>query len=228
MMALLMAIVGLTVTVNGADLTIDSWLNVPTLYGGQANITLDGSQRTVYAGQLRATVAESGLQWISYCTDLGATLSSGPYTQMSLSAAQALPAWQTPDWAPGGIERASQLYIRFGPEVSSPKEAVALQALIWDALYDETPSLTAGRFQLSASGTTAGVVGQANSWIHEDHEDTHSTAHSSWWGPSDLSGQYRLGQGLVSNIEIVPEPSTYALLIAAVPICAYTFLRRRN
>lgn len=66
MMALLMAIVGLTVV---AKLTIDSWFNVPTRYGGQANITLDGSQRLVNAGQLRATVGGSGLQWISYCTD---------------------------------------------------------------------------------------------------------------------------------------------------------------
>ena len=69
LMATLLAIVGLTVAANGADLTIDSWFNVPTLYGGQANITLDGSQRLVNAGQLRATVGGSGLQWISYCTD---------------------------------------------------------------------------------------------------------------------------------------------------------------
>ncbi len=71
----MLVVVGLAltaVTARGADLTINSWFDVPSLYGGQANITLDGTQRTVNAGQLRATVGGTGEQWVSYCTDLGA------------------------------------------------------------------------------------------------------------------------------------------------------------
>lgn len=214
------------VTAHSADLTINSWFDVPTLYGGQASITLDGTSRTVNAGQLRATVEGTGEQWISYCTDLGATLASGPFTQMSLSAAQGLPAWQTPDWAPGGIERAAQMYFTFRDEVDSPREAVALQSLIWEALYDETPSFTSGRFQLEAPGTTAGAFGRANSWLTED-DLTALTGNESWWGPSTLTGDYRVGQGLLGGVQTIPEPSTYTLFAVAVPLLIFTLWRRK-
>lgn len=226
----MLVVIGLAltaVTARGADLTINSWFDVPSLYGGQANITLDGTQRTVNAGQLRATVGGTGEQWVSYCTDLGATLASGPYVQMSLSAAQGLPAWQTPDWAPGGVERAAQIYFTFRDEVDSPREAVALQSLIWEALYDETPSLNSGRFQLSASGTTSGAFGRANSWLNED-DLTPLTGNESWWGPSTAGGDYRLGQGLLGGVQAIPEPSTYALFAIALPMLAFTLWRRNT
>lgn len=222
----MLVVVGLAlaaITARSADLTINSWFDVPSLYGGQANITLDGTSRIVNAGQLRATVGGTGEQWVSYCTDLGATLASGPFTQMSLSVAQGLPAWQTPDWAPGGIERAASIYYTFRDEVHSPREAVALQALVWDALYDETPSLTSGRFRLSASGTTPGAFGRATSWLNEDDRIL-LTGRESWWGPSTSGGDYRPGQGLIgeTSIQIIPEPSTYAMLVVAMPMFALT------
>lgn len=210
-----------------SDVEVRSWYDLPALHGGQANITLDGSQRTVAAGQLEATVLQTNERWVTYCTDLGITLASGPFVQLTLPSAQLLPAWQTPDWAPGGAERASTVYFTFRDQVSSDKDAVALQALIWDALYDETASLNSGRFQFDAQGSTGGAYGRAASWLNSPGRAA-LTGLESWWGPATSSGDYRAGQGLLGNVIAVPEPTVSALLLASVPAVAWGILRRKH
>lgn len=216
-----------TLTGKGENLVVDSWFTVPTLFGGTARVSLDGSSfYTVNAGELRATT-DTGVQWTTFCTDLGISLSSGSFTPLSLSVAQGLPAWQTPDWAPGGVQRAAEVYFAFRDEVENAADAVALQTLIWENLYDTEPSLTAGRFQLSASGTTHGAYGQAMSWIHE-HEGPEDVSSSAiWWGPTTALGDYRPGQGLLGNAQVIPEPSAGSLLIVALPLFGMLYFRNR-
>lgn len=228
-LSLLLCIAALltSLTARSEELTLTTWFTDPSLHGGTAQVSIDGSGfYSVAAGELLATTG-TGFQWKTFCTDLSATLASGPFTSLTLEAAQSLPAWQTPDWAPGGLARATGAFMTFRDGVTTPREAVALQTLIWELLYDADPSLNSGRFQLSPSGTTAGAFGRAASWLNTAPE-YQQTGSEVWWGPSTESGGFRAGQGLLGDAVIVPEPSTVLLLWAAIPIAAFTLWRNQR
>ncbi len=196
------------------ELTITSWYDHPTLYGGSAGVSLDGSPvMNVLAGQLYATKDSTGESWITYCTDLGAALASGQFTAMPLSIAQSLPSWQTPDWAPGGIERAAKLYLNHHGDVADTASAVAMQVLFWEYLYDETPSFDSGRFQLVTASSLAEVIDHAEAWMTAASPIPLSGSET-WWGPSS-GGDYRTGQGLL-EVYGIPEPGTLSLFLLAL------------
>lgn len=228
-LSLLLCIAALltSLTARSEELTLTTWFTDSSLHGGTARVSIDGSGfYSVAAGELLATTG-SGFQWKTFCTDLSATLASGPFTSLTLDAAQSLPAWQTPDWAPGGLARATGLFMTYRDDVTTPREAVALQTLIWEVLYDTDPSLNSGRFQLSPSGTTAGAFNRATSWLNSAPE-YQLTGSEVWWGPSTESGGYRVGQGLPGDAVIVPESSSVLLLGAVIPIVAFTLWRNRR
>jgi len=211
----------------GDNLTVDSWLNVSSLFGGTARVSIDGSDfSSVNAGQLRATPT-SGSSWLTYCTDIGAHLSSGQFTPIPILVAQGMPSWQTPDWAPGGLERAVRVYFTLHDQVHNNADAVALQVLVWESLYDESPSLSSGRFRASTHGMTEGAYGQVTSWIHSPAELAAVGDAAIWWGPSTVAGDYRLAQGLIGDVAVVPEASAGKVLLGVFPILGLAYWRRK-
>lgn len=190
-------------------LSLSTWLDNPNLYGGSATLTLDGITRNVLAGQVLATGPE--VSFVGYCTDLSNTLSAGWFTPMDVSVA--LGSGSTnPQWVEGGIERSSWAARTFGPLVDSDAKAAGLQLAVWELLYDSQPSGNSGRLQF-AHPFTSTILSQV---------PDSPVADGTWWMPSNGSGLYRVGQGLVD----VPEPSTWAAGIAFALVSIYRHIRK--
>jgi hypothetical protein len=216
----LLGLVGLTLHLNAqTHFNIETWLDSSQLFGGSVSVTYGSTQRTVLAGQIRAL--SSVTSWVGYCTDMNNVLQAGHFNPVPLDLA-VNPFHQNPDWVPGGVQRASTAVALFSALVDSPAEAVGLQLAVWELLYDPSPSLVSGI--LRAQEVTPGSLFVASSIISDQRVLSPSASSGAvWWMPTTANGQYRVAQGLISDI---PETSTICSGLALIAVTFLAFSRK--
>lgn len=184
-------------------ISIDTWYNDLLLHGSTVSVSYNNEAfRTASAGQFRAT-SPSG-SWLTYCTDLNNILSAGLFSPIPIALATN-PSQQNPDWVSGGIQKATQAVAYFGPAVSTPKEASALQLIVWELLYDSAPSFAGGSLR-AQDGGILGTTALATTWINDPGWPQEPLSGAMWWMPANYLGEYREAQGLIGH---VPEVGTW-------------------
>lgn len=201
-------------------LSLDTWFNDPLLHGSTVRVSYDNEAfRTVAAGQFRATSPDGS--WITYCTDLGNVLSSGLFKAIPLPLATD-PLTQNPDWVVGGIGRATQAVAFFGGQVSTPQEASALQLIVWELLYDTSPSFAAGSLR-AQDGGILGTVSLATTWLNDPGWPQEPLEGATWWMPANYLGEYREAQGLIGH---VPEAGTWGAVGVGLVAMGWVVVKR--
>jgi hypothetical protein len=202
----LVAAAAIAVSGAASAVTITSY----TFSGSAVNIEFNSMAQTLSAGEINI-VSDVG-SFATYCIELtqglpvpNPTYSFGPYVSDWISRLVEVSGFY------GGADQSSN-------EVNTVLEKTAFQLAIWEAVYDTAPGdLTAGMFEVTAAG--AGIVAQANSYL--------SAASLLPVGSYPTNKLFAFtspnGQDLVTA---VPEPSTYAMLLAG--LCGVGFIARRR
>ncbi len=203
------AIAALSITCQAqVNVNLGTWLDTPGLYGRQIAVEIDGDSRNVLAGQFLA-----GQFGAAYCTDIGNTAASGWFTPTAVGLAYN-PAHQNPDWVPGGIQKAAGIVRTYGWTVDDAAKAATMQAAVWEALYDATPSASSGRFAFHEPSLVA---------LFATYTSASPVSDGLWLMPTDSLGNYRPAQGMLTDI---PEPSTYAAGFVLVAVIFFAVRRK--
>jgi len=201
----LVALALLVTTANAAlfNISVDTWLNDPTLHGGQTTVSLDnGGWRGVYAGEFEANFIGAAYDsypqsWKTYCTDLNNWLGSGYFQPKDWT--DALAAQHSPTWTGSPLD-AQGVYLKYRDTISTGAEAVGLQLAVWNLLYDTDLSVSGGSFR--AKDGTVGSIDWANTYLADFNR---STEPGTWWEPTWQDGSVRKAQGLLGNTVSVPD-----------------------
>lgn len=161
--------------------------------------TLNGAPFSDGAGALRVDTIEKG-SFVAFCVELDAVLS--PTYPV---------AYDYTTYTQDSVARVLAKY--FGGGYS----AAATQAAIWEAIYDTIPgNLAAGNFTVDAP---AGLITETNSLL--------AAAGSLVAGQYDPSSMRVLTNARYQDlVTVVPEPSTYALLLAGLTGIGFVARRR--
>jgi hypothetical protein len=202
----LVALAAVAVSGAASAVTINSY----TFSGSAANIVFNGTPEFLAAGEI--TVNSTVGTFATYCIELtqglpvpNPTYSFGPYANDWISRLVDVAGFY------GGADQSSN-------QVNTVTEKTAFQLAIWEAVYDAFPGdLTTGIFEVTSAG--AGVVAQANAYL------TAAAALSAGSYPTQtlLTFTSRTGQDLVTS---VPEPSSYAMLLAGLAGIGFVARRR--
>jgi hypothetical protein len=202
-------------------LALTTWHSDGSLFGGSVRVSYANEAfRTVQAGQIRAT--SPGESWITYCTDLNNVLAAGLFSPIPLPLAND-PAHQNPDWVPGGIVRATQAVVFYGGQINTAREAVALQAMVWELLYDTSPDLASGSFR-AQDGAVSGATSLTSLWLQQSEWTQVDTSAAQWFQPVNYLGEYREAQGLIGH---VPEPGTWGAIGVGLVAVGWVAVKRR-
>lgn len=142
-------------------------------------------------------------------------------------------------YLPGGLLRAAYLLEEFFDEVNDDISGAALQAAIWEVLYDTSLNLDHGegnfyiRTNEDVDGTEIAVANQGNEWLTLASAANWGGASYNpgtrvifWLDPEDTDNNQSLISLNPANFTIeIPEPSTSILLISSIALGA---LRRRR
>lgn len=172
-------------------------------FAGSANITV-------------GTTASNGTSFLAYCIDPAQWASSTPtvYTVSNLSA---LGSSQAAD--------VTKLYSQSYAGTSGNNiNSAAFQIALWELAKDDGV-LTTGTVHTTSS-TNASVLAAANSMINSAKTGVAgSTSYSFNLYTSNTQQDYLVAS--VSSVSPVPEPNTYALMIAGLGLIGFTASRRR-
>lgn len=219
-----------TVRANAAyNLTVNTWFNIPSLYGGSAVISTTGGSnwRNVNAGQFEVVFvgpAPTGYQptFLSFCTDVDNWLSSGLFEPTLWAVAGTAP--HNPAWSPNGTALASSIYRSWKDVVASDAMAVGVQLAIWDALQDNGDGPNAGLFRSQTDFNTY-LLGPNNGPLLPAQIGT-------WWEPVNKHLNYRVGQGLIGELPDIPKVPEGENVVAGLALIliggvGYRYYRRR-
>lgn len=192
-----------------------------TINGQTVNMVLpiqSGSQN-YFAGSASikvGTTSSNGTSFLAYCIDPFQWASSTPttYTQSSLSSLGSSHATDV-----------SKLYSQaYASTVGNNVNSAAFQIALWELAKDDG-NLTTGAVRTTSS-TNATIVAAANSMISNAKTGVAgSTNYSFNLYASDTKQDYLVAS--VSSVSPVPEPNTYALMIAGLGLISFTAGRRR-
>ncbi len=121
--------------------------------------------------------------------------------------------------SPNSGVKVAWLYNTFGSSISSNVQGAALQAAIWEALYDSSVNLSSGFYHIDTSQTA--VLNQANSYLNAMQLNFTSNTGATWFDAP--VGQ---GQDIVGPLA-VPEPGLMGLVASASMSGLYLLRRRR-
>lgn len=192
-------------TVNGqsVNMVLPIQSGAQDYFAGSANITV-------------GTTSSNGTSFLAYCIDPFQWASSTP-TAYTLSSLSSLGSSQAADVT----KLYSQSYASTG---GHNVNSAAFQLALWELANDDG-ILTSGAVHTTSS-TNASVVAAANSMI--------SNAKTGAAGPGNYSfnlytnsNQQDFLVASVSSVSPVPEPNTYALMIAGLGLIGFTASRRR-
>ena len=161
--------------------------------------TLNGAPYGDGAGALRVDTVEMG-SFVAFCIELDAVLSpTYPVTYNYTTYAQ------------DGVARVLSLY------GTGAYSAAAAQVAIWEAVYDSAPgNLSAGVFTLNAP---AGLLAESTALL--------AAAGALTVGQYDSNSMHALHNDRYQDfVTTVPEPSTYALLLAGLMGIGFVARRR--
>lgn len=198
----------------GAASAVD--INSYTFDGSSASIAYLGNPETVLAGEI--SINSSIGSFATYCIDLvnvfgvpSSGYSFGSYASDEISRLVTFAGFY------GGSDQSSNA-------VNTTVEKTAFQLAIWDAVYDPgTFDLTSGQFTVTSAD--AGVVTQANAYL--------AGAFSLPPGSYATDNLYAFTGGVSQQevrsqdlITAIPEPSTYALMLAGLAGVGFVVRRR--
>jgi hypothetical protein len=203
----LVALAAVAVSGAASAVTITSY----TFSGGAAHIVFNSTPEFLAAGEIKINTDIGS--FATYCIELtqglpvpNPTYSFGAYANDWISRLVEVSGFY------GGGDQSSN-------EVDTIAEKTALQLAIWEAVYDSFPGdLTTGIFQVTSS-PTAGAVAQANTYLTA----AASLAAGSYPTQTLFTFTSPSGQDLVTA---VPEPSSYAMLLAGLAGVGFVARRR--
>jgi hypothetical protein len=210
------------------------------------HITWDSHQEYALAGGISlhkiSGDANMPADYVSVCTDIGATIFLGNNYTFSGPAAFTGHSGINPAWGAGvgdavaAIQAAADIFYTHHNVLNGGtlSDKAALQLAVWEALYDSTAggqalSLSGGRFSVDPAWGDLAAIATAASWAAS--VNTHAT-YSGFLLVPDPDYQYSAqAQELFINVTPVPEPATIlAACLLLLPLGASTFriLRRSS
>ncbi len=166
-----------------------------------------------FGGELDGSPANS---FSTYCTDLYQSFNwNTPYTDYSAAANGSAHGFSLSQ-----ANLLGKLYTAAGPQGTlGHDQTVAFQLAVWEITHDIHPvSISSGQFAREAGGS-ATQINLANSWL--------TAVHSPGAGSSyQVQRLYSPTQQDFILYAAVPEPSTYALLLAGLGVVGWVSRRR--
>lgn len=162
---------------------------------------------TVMAGEIGITTDQGS--FLTYCTELKQTLDIAANYFINKTYANDL------------ISRLFAVSGFYGPGgVSSLNDKAALQVAIWEAVYDSAPgNLGAGNFAVTGADAAAtAAIGTAGNFLTAANALAPNTYSTVLWAFESPTSQ--------DLVTAVPEPSTYALMLAGLAGMGFVARRR--
>jgi hypothetical protein len=198
-------------------------------------IQTSGGSQYDYVGQMNFATSTSG--WLAtlstYCTDVGVSIASTyNYTPLSFTAAASV-GGVNPTWISGGIQNAAAIwYANKGSAVTVDQQA-GLQLAIWEALYNNKSTYTAGSFFSSSNGgfhilssdvgDIAVAATDAAGYLNGLSGDLAAPS-GDWLEPNNDCGS----QGLLYPSQVPEATSTLMLLGAALTTLGFASRKLRS
>ncbi|MDB5817887.1 MAG: hypothetical protein JWQ11_1527 [Rhizobacter sp.] len=168
---------------------------------------------SVDAGAVTANY--NGMSFATYCIDVYQTASIGTiYTDYTPKAASA-------QFTGTQANDLGRLFTSYGSVVDTKIESAAMQLAVWEIVDETRGSYNVSNGSFSASldrGSDAAVVSLANSWLS-------NLGSNNVYSVSALSSASHQDFLVLAP---VPEPSTYALMLAGLMGVAFVARRRKN
>lgn len=166
-------------------------------------------------GRLKLTLADASLLY-SYCVDLFASTATGVYTLGAIGDVVADP-----------VRGANLLsLLSHNPNPANTDEGAALQLAVWDLVYDDDFDVLGGAFRSfdDSPYSLAGAQALANSYL--DNVRLGNWTPVAGYSLTSLHLDY--AQDQITLVAGVPEPASWAMLIAGFGVLGGLARRRRK
>ena len=179
----------------------------------------------VYSGGFRMTDTSGptlsvGTSFMAWCIDTRDNMQSARYTLTADSAY--VPSSHVP-LTGARIEALERLASNDLASVTNAVTSSAFQLAAWEIMSDNTATLNLTTANFTASGSALGAIGTAQSWLNNLGTATPTMELSVW--RADVQGST---QDLAVFAAPVPEPETYAMLLAGLGLMGFVANRRKQ
>ncbi|MFZ4481022.1 MAG: PEP-CTERM sorting domain-containing protein [Rhodoferax sp.] len=174
-------------------------------------LPIQSSAQNYTAGSLDITV--NGTSFLAFCIDPFQYASHSALTYTSYSDLNTLGS---------SAAVVSNLYSQsYASTLGNATNSAAFQLALWDLAKDDGVLTTGGVHTTNSTNTT--VAAAANSMIYNAQHSSGSTQYSFNLYTNGNKQDY-----LVASVTAVPEPETYAMLLAGLGLMGFTVRRRRQ
>jgi hypothetical protein len=184
------------------NLSVKTKSSDPSLGGQNVSVSYNGANKSLVAGEFRATfngptAPGYSSSFIAYCTDLLSALRSGYFTPRTFPEG---PNPETnPNWVALGGQKAAYLYNNNAAVVSGDNlQTAALQIAIWEVLYDSNVDLMGGLFKVATVDVKNAAQVILNTLAGVDDETLKTYTQTWWQATTGADGsQLRNSQGII-------------------------------